>query len=155
MSEKLSVELKQKLYSYCVKFVDDKISNASNAIDAAQKSANQETKSSAGDKYETTRAMLHLDQEKYATQLVEANKLKRVLNQVEVNREYKEVQLGCIVSTNHGNFFIAISAGEIIEEGESYKAISLAAPIGQALNKSKINDKVTFRDKKYIIQSII
>jgi hypothetical protein len=54
--------------------VHQRIASAEEAIRMAQESANQEGKSSAGDKYETGRAMAQLEIEKASGQLAEANK---------------------------------------------------------------------------------
>ncbi|MBU1099599.1 MAG: GreA/GreB family elongation factor [Bacteroidetes bacterium] len=155
MAVKLTLGLKKVLFQHCMDYVDEKIESETQAIKDAQDAANEETKSSAGDKYETTRAMMHLEEEKYATQLIESIKLKKVLSQIDIKKEYNEVQPGCVVTTNIGNYFLAISAGEIMVEKECFKAISLAAPIGQALNKAKVKDEITFRDKTIVIKSII
>jgi hypothetical protein len=70
------MDIKIKLYQYCVEFIDKRIAGAREAIQIAQDSANEETKSSAGDKYETGRAMAQLEIEKNTTQLEEALKQK-------------------------------------------------------------------------------
>ena len=51
----INSNLKQQLYSLCLKQIEQKISNAQSAIDSATESANDDTKSSAGDKHETGR----------------------------------------------------------------------------------------------------
>jgi sortase (surface protein transpeptidase) len=56
--------LKTRLHSLCVSYVGQRIETAQRAIAIAQASANEETKSSAGDKYETGRAMAQLEIEK-------------------------------------------------------------------------------------------
>ncbi|MCU0369347.1 MAG: 3-oxoacyl-ACP synthase, partial [Cyclobacteriaceae bacterium] len=71
--------LKQCLFQYCTEFVNRRIENARLASESAQDSANMEEKSSAGDKYETGRAMAQLENEKALQQLAEANKLKSLL----------------------------------------------------------------------------
>ena len=66
-------QLKEQLWVQCQKIVEHRLATAQQAMDAAQQSANQEEKSSAGDKYETGRAMAQLERDKAATQ-VEENK---------------------------------------------------------------------------------
>ncbi|MDB5240215.1 MAG: hypothetical protein JWP57_840, partial [Spirosoma sp.] len=48
--------LKQALHARCRHYVQQRIDTARQAMEAAQESANSESKSSAGDKYETGRA---------------------------------------------------------------------------------------------------
>ena len=73
-------EIKRKLYQHCINFVDKRIAAAKETIAMAQESANEDTKSSAGDKYETGRAMAQLEIEKTAGQLEEALKDKKLLD---------------------------------------------------------------------------
>jgi len=59
------------LYQACFEFIDNRIKTIRQAIQETQASADQETKSSAGDKYETGLSMMQLDMEKQAEQLAE------------------------------------------------------------------------------------
>jgi hypothetical protein len=67
--------LKKDLYTLCVNYAKTRIETAKQAIDDAQQSANEETKSSAGDKYETGREMMQQETDRNQAQLNEANKL--------------------------------------------------------------------------------
>ena len=75
--------VKHKLYQACLEFTDTQISTLKSAIKATQQSANEETKSTAGDKYETGRAMAQLEVEKFQSQLAEALKMKQKYNKCE------------------------------------------------------------------------
>ena len=65
----------------------------------AQLSANEEGKSSAGDKYETGRAMMQIEREKAANQLEEALKLKRIIDQLQPDVHHEIATLGSVVIT--------------------------------------------------------
>lgn len=58
------MSLKEELYELCVDFVDSRLSTIQQTIESNQKALTSETKSSAGDKHETGRAMLQLEMEK-------------------------------------------------------------------------------------------
>ena len=58
------MELRKILYELCCTYADSRIRVAQEAIQQAQQAANMEEKSTAGDKYETGRAMAHLEKEK-------------------------------------------------------------------------------------------
>ena len=72
-------DIKSKLYQQCLNIIEDKINVARVSMDTAQQAADQESKSSVGDKYETGRAMMQLEKEKLMFQIHEALKLKKVL----------------------------------------------------------------------------
>jgi len=125
--------LKQQLYNLCLDYINQRISTAQNAIEGAQNSANDETKSSAGDKYETGRSMMQQEAQWGRTQLAEAQKLKQELDQIRIDKQVSTIQTGSLVFTNKGTFYIAISAGRLPVEGESIFAISAVSPLGAKL----------------------
>lgn len=149
------MDRKKSLHALCEAYVNDRIATIKQAIVQAQASANDETKSSAGDKYETGRAMMQLEIEKNTTQLQEALKLQKTLTDTPADETDWIVKLGSIVYTNEGNFYIAISAGALTCGQESYFAISFASPIGQLLKGRKVDDEFTFNKKHYIIDKIM
>lgn len=147
-------EIKRQLLTLCKEYVEKKIEVAQVAIDNAQASANEETRSSSGDKYETGRSMMQLEIEKYSTQLNEGHKLRRVLNQIDFAKTYSKAVPGSLVITDKGNYFISISAGKLNIDETEYTAVSYSSPIGQALANKSVNDTVEFRDKIFRITDI-
>ena len=61
--------LKETLLSKCHEFIDERHQRIQRTIDEIKVSLQSETKSSAGDKHETGRAMLQLEREKAGQQL--------------------------------------------------------------------------------------
>lgn len=147
--------IKQRLYAQCLKYIEERIKSAEQAIRFAQDSANEETKSSSGDKYETGRAMAQLEIEKINTQLNEAKKLKLSLTQLENTIANEKVQPGSLVITSQGKFYISIPAGQLTVDKEIYFAISPSSPIAQQLLFSNAGDSFTFNKKEFIIQQIL
>jgi transcription elongation GreA/GreB family factor len=148
------LKIKQELYDYCQKYLAQRISTAQEAIKAAQASANEETKSSAGDKYETGRAMMQLEIEKNTVQLGETMKLKRMLDEIRIDFASATAQAGSLVITSQSNFFLAISVGQITIDGKIYTAVSPASPIGNMLLGLKKNASFSFNGKTYRIQEV-
>jgi hypothetical protein len=148
------IELKQKLYQECLSYVQRSIDAAQLAINEAQEAAKDDTKSSAGDKYETGREMAQQQTNRGMAQLHEANKLKVALNQVPVIPS-TSIENGSVVLTDNGNFYIAISAGSVHVNGVSYLAISLGSPIGQKMKGLKAGNGFNLNGKGYQIQEVI
>ncbi|KYG76815.1 hypothetical protein AWN68_06115 [Roseivirga echinicomitans] len=142
------METKVKLYASCLKLVDERVAHIEDAMRNTQASANEETKSSAGDKYETGRAMMHLEKEKLATQLSEVSKMKMGLAQINIEKKNAQVALGALAITASAKYFISVSLGQIMEEGEAYFAISPASPIGRAILGKKKGDSFEFGGKQ-------
>ncbi len=147
-------ELKSKVYSYCVELVEQKIMNLENQIQLNKQAANEETKSSMGDKYETGRAMAQLERDKLTAQLGENGKLKKVLSQLSSSKIEDQIQIGCLVETSGPLFYLAISLGAVKVESRDILAISPVAPIGKELLGKKVGDEILFMKKQIKIVSI-
>ena len=151
----IDLQVKSALYSLCEAYVQQRVNTAKEAMQAAQESANTEEKSSAGDKYETGRAMAQLERDRHAQLLAEAKKLDQELARINVDKTYESVQPGSLVITNRGAFFISISAGKLTLEGADYFAISPASPIGAVLTGKKSGDTVVFNKLSYQIVKVL
>ena len=136
-------EIKNKLFSACAKFVQDRADTIQNIINSNQQALNSETKSSAGDKHETGRAMLQLEMEKASQQLSSINEMKSVLSKISLENS-DIIKLGSLVKTNHINYFLAVSAGEIKIENQVYYAISPSSPIGRLLLGKRVGNSFIF-----------
>jgi len=139
--------IKTELYNYCLSTIEDKLNTINSVFDSAQASANNETKSTAGDKHDTARAMAHLESEKNAKQLVEINKLKRVLPYLKEFKVSDRAELGSLVTTNAGKYYLSISLGKITLNAEDYFLISAVTPIGKLLIGKSVGDTVSFNTK--------
>lgn len=135
--------------------MQQRIDTARQAMEAAQEAANSEEKSSAGDKYETGRAMAQLERDRHAHLLAEAMKLSQDLARLTIDKTYDTVQPGSLVTTNRGAFFVSISAGKLMLDGSDYFAVSPASPIATALSGRKAGDVVMFNKLTYQLLSVI
>lgn len=152
---KNSLELKNTLLEKCHQFCDRNLNIVKRNIEEIQIALTSETKSSAGDKHETGRAMLQLEREKLGNQLAEISKLKEALSKVNVSKTQTKVNLGSVVYTQQANYFIAISAGELEVKYDRFFAISPATPMGKVLLGKSLGEEVQFRNEKIVINAII
>jgi hypothetical protein len=148
------VTIKQQLHALCLTYMEERINGANQAIQFAQASANEETKSSTGDKYETGRAMAQLEIEKNSAQLAEARSLKQILLLLDPVKTNDTIQAGSLVITNQGRFYISIPAGQFTVEGEIYFTISRSSPIAQILLRLKVGDQVSFNKKEFVVLGV-
>ncbi|UKJ09044.1 3-oxoacyl-ACP synthase [Solitalea lacus] len=146
--------IKHQLYKACQDYVEQRINTIEKAINSARETATSDSKSSAGDKYETTREMMQQEIDRNTVQLNEAVKLKQLLALISPDKSSTTVQSGSLVLTNNGNFFIAISVGGLEVNGVKYFAISPSSPIGVRLMNLKPGEPFHFNGKTYLINSI-
>jgi transcription elongation GreA/GreB family factor len=148
-------QLKESLYQQSLNYVQQRMDAAELGIKEAQQASKDDTKSSAGDKYETGCEMAQQETNRNMAQLTEANKLKIALNLITTQPTLKKVETGSVVITNNGNFYIAISAGTLLVDGKAYFAISPASPIGFKMKGLKVGDMFDLNGKDYKIDSIL
>ncbi|GAA3946722.1 3-oxoacyl-ACP synthase [Hymenobacter algoricola] len=146
---------KQTLYARCQTYVQDRLTAIQAAIDAAQESANSETKSSAGDKYETGRAMAQNERDRNLVQLQQARQLQGELLRIDPARPCDSVHPGALVHTSMGRFFISISAGQLTVDGVDYFAVSAAAPVAAALSGRRAGEEALFNGKSVRIEAVL
>lgn len=147
--------IKQELFKLCKNFVAQKRLSVKKVMNEIQEALLSETKSSAGDKHETGRAMLQLEREKAGNQLAEIEKTQQLLSKINIEKTSKTIGLGSVVYTAQANYFIAISAGELLFENEKFYAISANTPMGQLLLGKAVGDSVSFRNMSFEIVEVL
>ena len=150
----LQIKIKEVLFKECHDFVNKRLQTVEDIISSNQKALQSETKSSAGDKHETGRAMLQLEMEKAGQQLSGIHQMKLILAKINISKKTEIAHLGSIVETDFANYFLSISTGKIIVEDKIYFAISLSSPIGKLLLGKKTNDNFVFNGKTFQIKKI-
>jgi len=112
------------------------------------------TKSSAGDKHETARAMIHLDQENNSMQMLEAQKTHRILSQITVEK-HACVKMGSLVKTDKALFYISVGLGKQKMNDTDFFSISPVSPIAQKLMGLTENSTLDFNGVIYTILRIV
>jgi transcription elongation GreA/GreB family factor len=146
---------KLQVHSKCLALIESNISAIKLALQEAQDSANNETKSTAGDKHETGRAMAQLETEKLSAQLSEALKLMQTLQQLNPTLKNEQVAFGSLVKTNQGNFYLSVSIGKVELENLVCFCISQVSPIGKLMLTKKEKECFSLNGKNYVIEKII
>src|SRR5579864_2189317 len=99
------IAFKNKLKKFGLDLLSRRIATAREAMDQAQEAANSEEKSSAGDKYETGRAMGQLQKEMHSRQLAAYAKEVKALQSVVTDRLCDRGVAGAFVQTKEIAFF--------------------------------------------------
>lgn len=134
--------------------LEEKIETLNKSIASARESQANDTKSSAGDKFETGRSMIQMEIAKNEAQLHKTQLMKHELGKIDCNKKLETVQFGSVVETNSGSYFISLPLGKVELEKTSLFCISLASPIGQTLQGKQVGDKVEFQGKLLEIMNV-
>lgn len=135
--------LKTRVHELCIELVKDKIKLIDDLYLSNQNALDSSTKSSAGDKHETSRAMIHLDQEKLSSQLLELNKSLRILSQINIV-ENSSVKMGTLFKTDHSIYYISIGLGKVSLNGINVFVMSPVSPLSQKLIGLKKHNSIEF-----------
>jgi transcription elongation GreA/GreB family factor len=117
----------------------------------AKESRDSDTKSSAGDKFETGREMMQREMDKLSA-LVD-NTLNSIakLDRIADLPASMVISEGSLVETDQETYFISIGYGKL---GSVY-AISIESPLGVELKGKKVGDCVEMRGRNITIKSIL
>ena len=146
--------LKQNIYSQCLQILNKKIEELNLALNTATESANNETKSSAGDKHETARAMMQIEQEKLSKQLKELQDQKTELEKIDITKNSVQIAKGTLIKTDKGFLFLSTGLGKIVVDTETDFVVSPQSPLGLKLLGLKENDTAEMNNIKYTIQKL-
>ncbi|WP_299158894.1 3-oxoacyl-ACP synthase [uncultured Eudoraea sp.] len=151
----ISVAIKDELRRFCESFVEDRIGRIQNNINNINESLKSETKSSAGDKHETGRAMIQLEREKLGHQLYEAEKMRRALVGITTLASPANIGQGSLVITSDGMYYISISAGAFKKGPTLIYCVSSLSPIGKNLLGKSRGHCFDFNQKKICIKKVL
>ena len=146
--------IKQNIKSEVLRQLDLKIQDISNAVKSLSESRDSDTKSSAGDKHETSRAKIQTEIDQLSKQLNNAQRQKNNLSIIDTSNLHSIADVGSLVETNKGYFFISTGWGRIQIQDENYFVISIESPIGRLLKNKKEGDSIHFRNTAYDILSV-
>ncbi|PST82437.1 3-oxoacyl-ACP synthase [Pedobacter yulinensis] len=147
-------DFKTQVVEAVLALTDQRLDEAGTALRLAEEAAKDDTKSSAGDKYETTREMMQQQIDNNRKLLFEAGRQRAFLLQLPLAAT-ATVSNGSLVRTSLGWFFISISAGQVAAGGIPVTAISQAAPLGRLLMSQIPGKSVTFNGRTFLIEEIL
>lgn len=145
---------KQSLYQQLLSKLNEKIVAFQDAVSAIKESIANETKSTAGDKYETARAMLHIEQENISRQLNNVLTQRNELYKLENIKIGDTIIPGTLIATDNGIFYLSIGFGQLKIDDQTIIVLSPQAPLGRVFLGLKKGDIAIFDNKQYHLLEI-
>jgi hypothetical protein len=149
------LEIKKELYRFACQIISEKLKFNQETLQELKESAGNETKSSAGDKHETGRAMFHLEQEKMAQQLATNQSIQAVLTKIDPEICHSSIVLGSLVITDKVRFFVSVALGKIHLGESDYYLVSLTSPLAKSFIGRQNGDVVAFNGQNYKIEEVV
>lgn len=149
-------ELKAKVYQSALTLLNEKNRLLKEERNTMLEGILEETKSSAGDKFETSREMMTQD---LMTLEIQIKQSKVDLDEIQRLQAIKEtaptVQEGSMVKLGSDWFMLAVSIGQINVDDKKVYLLSKNSPLGQLILGKKKNDQVNFRGKNQLIEELV
>jgi len=146
--------MKAELLARCIELANSKVQALEEELVAMRQAVQTESKSTAGDKHETGRAMIHLEQEKLHQQLAEAKTMLVELQQINPEAKHDKIALGSLVKTSRGTFYFASGLGKVELDNNHYFVISTKAPIAQQFLGKQAGDFANMNGTVYDILAV-
>jgi len=123
--------------------LNNKLKFLNQNLESAIISRNSETKSSAGDKFETSREMAQIEIRKLETEILKAQQFIQDLQENKADLIITETEV----------FLISIPFGKIAINSKTIYCISNSAPIAKLLLNTEISTGFNYRGVDYIVVS--
>jgi len=154
MNNQQKIDFKNTLKKRCIEIIEQRILSCYRAMENAQAAANEEEKSSAGDKYETGRAMNQIEKDMHARQLAANKNDLANLVAVDCSHVYEKIIPGSYVKCTGVSFFIAAGLGKINIGEETVFLLSHHAPVAKMLYDKKTGSTILFSGKELLIEEL-
>jgi len=134
--------------------LNNQIETIQNQISGLSQDAQNDAKSSAGDKHETGLAMMHLEQEKLNAKLIELLDMQQIALKLSENKTVEKVVLGSIVKTNKAVLYLSVPIQLVTYKNTKVVCVSIHAPLIQHLLNKEVGAEVTFNNISHKIVEI-
>lgn len=146
--------LRKQLIDYCRDYVENRLTRLRASIKDLENDLSNETKSSAGDKYETSREMINAEIDNLGLQLQQFQKLKGIIQLAENRKPSENIQLSSVVKTSQANYFLLIPVGEIKIDNQKFYGIGINSPIGKLILGKSAGERFHFQEQDIEIEKV-
>ncbi|MBL0044567.1 MAG: hypothetical protein IPP33_09285 [Flavobacteriales bacterium] len=136
--------MKQNVHEQCLLHLHERIKELEASIADARLSSQSDTKSSAGDKHETGRAMAQLEIEKQQASLGNLIGMLAILQRIDPQRANERVGEGALVRTDRGLYYIAVGLGRVSVNGQEVVVISPQAPLAALFKGTSVGGTASY-----------
>ncbi len=113
-----------------------------------------DTKSSAGDKFETAREMANQEINKLQTVLLDKKRFLQLLQSESFSKTHTSIQAGTLVQISGQWYFFGVPFGKLIYKEKQILGIGLTAPFAQFFLKNKTGAELQFNGNEFHIEKL-
>lgn len=152
--QELTLAFKEKIVNQLKADLEAKALENQQQLEEIRLESANETKSSAGDKYETQREMIKQSRDLLDLQVHEIGKKIQKVNSLNSTAQ-DLIKEGSLILINGQLIFICIAHSKLLVDYLTVQLISTDAPLFKALEGKKINESAVLNGKKWLIEGII
>ena len=146
--------LKEKIIDEISKLLEYKISEVEEELNLLIKDKNEITKSSAGDKFETSRATIQSEFDKVSINLIKLKDQLRKIKLISITSKPQKIGYGTLVKTSNSMYMVSIGYGKLRLDSKDIYVISPLSPIGKKLINKQEGESISFNSKNEEILEI-
>lgn len=147
--------MREIILKHLMGHVDKDLEEAKARMASLKESLGAESKSSAGDKHETGRAMIHLEQERVQDTVGRLEHMRGVLVQrATQGKAIQRVSPGALVETTGPWVLVGIPMGKVQLPDALVLCVGAEAPLAQKWHGAQPGDQVVLGSQQLTIQAI-
>ena len=139
--------LKEKIIEEISNKLEYKISEVEEELNLLTKDKNEITKSSAGDKFETSRATIQSQFDKLSINLIKLKDQLRKIKLISISSKPQKIGYGTLVKTTNSIYMVSIGYGKLTLGSKDVYVISPLSPIGRKLIDRQEGESISFNSK--------
>lgn len=145
---------KKEIHQSVLDYAQERIDSSLLQLNQLQESKEGDTKSSAGDKFETSREMLQQEEDKIRRMLLQGYKMKQDLDKLNPDASSHSIGAGSLVRSNRGTFYMSIGLGKLPTTEEQIFCISMGSPIGLLFRGQTAGNDISFNGNTFSIEKV-
>ncbi len=145
---------KIEVHETMVRLLTEKLKQARLDFALAKESRDSDTKSSAGDKYETGREMMQREMDKLSASIDTYQKQLVSMQTITTTKPQDRIGIGSLIETNFEKYYLSIGLGAIPCGTEIVYAISPESPLGELMKGKREGDRIELRGRKITINHL-
>ena len=145
---------KSEFISFLNEKIEYKIRKANEYLESIQESIRSETKSTAGDKHDTTRELMQQERNKAAQNISHQLLAQKTIIELRKSKISKQIGFGSLVQTNRSWIYIGLSFGKVIYGDHEVLCVSAVSPLARAFESKRENQEVNFNGVVYSIEKV-
>jgi len=146
---------REDFLSHLEKIIDKKVLDSRKYMESIERSIHSESKSTAGDKHDTSRELMQQERNKAAQNLSNQLAMQKTLIQLKLIDANIAIGFGSLIETQGNVIFIGLALGKINYLNREIVCISPLSPLARVLEGMQVGEVCTFNEVIYEIKQLL